>query len=392
MGNDGDIRRVLHIVSSMDRGGAETLIMNIYRNIDRSKIQFDFITHTKGNFDDEIISLGGKIHQISSLGKLGPINYIKELKRIMTLENYEAIHSHTDYQSGFPAIAARLSGIKKRLCHSHSNNWPKNKGVKEKLFLEALKALIKFSATNYCSCSIEAAEFLFGKRLLKKGKVEILNNGINIDEFLKENNCRESVLDELAIPRDAKIIGHVGKFSESKNHLFILKVLKKILVTNQNYVAVLVGDGPLKKGVESEAEKIGLIKNVRFLGVRSDIPRLMKTFDVFLFPSFFEGFGIATIEAQCSGTPCVVSDVVPRTTDMKLGLMSYINLKKDIEEWSNTVMCAAMLKRPSNEAIRQNFINSGYSIQENVPKWLSLYLKDDQLSVFDKLISEQGVN
>ena len=158
-------KRVLHIVSSMGRGGAETLIMNIYRNIDRRKVQFDFITHSQGNgdYDDEIKTMGGKIHCIPSLGNIGPFNYLKRLVALMSANDYIAIHAHTDYQSGFPALAAKICGIKNRICHSHSNNWLKNKGIKEWLILKNLQVMIRFSATKFCSCSEEAAEFIFGK-------------------------------------------------------------------------------------------------------------------------------------------------------------------------------------------------------------------------------------
>ncbi|WML45824.1 glycosyltransferase family 1 protein [Neobacillus sp. PS3-40] len=378
MENGKSLKRILHIVSSMDRGGAETLIMNIYRNLDRSKIQFDFVTHTKnkGDFDEEIISLGGNIQQISSLGESGPIRYFKELKRIMASNHYVAIHSHTDYQSGFPALAAKVCGIKKRVCHSHSNNWSKNSGFKDKFILKVLQILIKFSATNFCSCSKEAAEFLFGKKMVDQCKVDILNNGIDINQFLSIQNSRDSVIQELNLPKEVKIVGHVGRFSQSKNHFFLLKILKHIVETDPTFVALLVGDGPLKNQIEKEAEKLGLLKNIRFLGVRADIPRLMKAFDVFLFPSLFEGFGIVTLEAQCAGTPCVVSNGVPIATDMGLDLMSFISLKEDLTMWSKKIKSAILLNRPTDETISRNFIKNGFSIHDNVPKWVSLYLKE----------------
>ncbi|EKN69402.1 group 1 glycosyl transferase [Neobacillus bataviensis LMG 21833] len=376
-------KRVLHIVSSMDRGGAETLLMNIYRNMDRGKVQFDFITHSarKGDFNDEIIFLGGKIFQISSLGEIGSVLYLKELKKIMSKNNYIAIHSHTDYQSGFPALAAKICGIQKRICHSHSNDWPQGKSYRARLTLKVLQTLIKMTATNYCSCSIEAAEFMFGKKAVAQGKVEILKNGIDINQFIHLNSSRDSVIQELNLPEKVKIIGHVGRFSESKNHLFILNVLKKVIEKDSAFVALLIGDGPLKGQIEKEAERLGILKNIRFLGVRADIPRLMKAFDVFLFPSLFEGFGIVTLEAQCAGTPCIVSDEVPKTTDMGLNLITYVSLEEDLTTWSKEINRAILMKRPDKKMINNHFIKYGFSIQENVPRWLSLYLKDNSTGI-----------
>ncbi|NHC43069.1 glycosyltransferase family 1 protein [Bacillus sp. MM2020_1] len=367
--------RVLHIVSTMDRGGAETLLMNVYRNLDRSKCQFDFITHTttKGDFDDEIISLGGEIIQIPSLGELGPAGYVKELIKIMSKKKYVAVHSHTDYQGGFPALAAKICGIEKRICHSHSNNWPLRKGFKSLLTLKSLQTLIRATATNYCSCSNEAAEFLFGKKLVRRGQVNILKNGIEIQSFFNLGDCRKSVIEELELPEDVKIIGHVGRFSESKNHLFIITLLHKLMEEDSSFVVLLVGDGPLRNRIKEEAERLGVLQNLRFLGVREDIPRLMKAFDVFLFPSLFEGFGIVMLEAQCAGTPCVVSDTVPKMTDMGLNLVSFINLENDLNVWSQVLIKNSILKLKDSQTIASHIKNYGYSIQENIPNWLSLY-------------------
>ncbi|MBO0958854.1 glycosyltransferase family 1 protein [Neobacillus sp. MM2021_6] len=360
----------------MERGGAETLIMNIYRNLDRSKIQFDFISHSnkQGDYEKEILELGGRIFKIPSLGQLGPFAYLKELVKIMSANSFIAVHSHTDFQGGFPALAAKISGVKKRICHSHSTNWNKGNRYSEKWILRVLQTIIKFSATHYCSCSNEAAEFLFGKHILNKGKVSILKNGINLTQFSNiDINSKESVFDELELPRNSRILGHVGRFSDSKNHMFILKILKKLVDEDNCFVALLIGDGPLKESIEKEAERLGVLKNIRLLGVREDIPRLMKAFDVFLFPSQFEGFGIVALEAQCAGTPCVISDAVPQTTDMGLGLTSYVSLDKGIEIWCSEVKAALNKERPDSRLINEKISNRGYNIENNLNNWIDLY-------------------
>ncbi|MFD0829846.1 glycosyltransferase family 1 protein [Neobacillus sp. M.A.Huq-85] len=360
----------------MDRGGAETLIMNIYRNLDRTKFQFDFVVHSNkvNDFEEEIIKLGGKTFKISSLGQLGPYNYIKELMKIMKSNHYIAIHSHTDYQSGFPALAAKLSGVKKRICHSHSNNWPNGGHFRDKVSLKVLQKIIQLSATNYCSCSKEAAQFLFGKKLVDSGKVGIFKNGINISEFTKiEADSRNSVIQELNLPKDAKILGHVGRFSDSKNQIFLLNLLKKLLKEDERYYALLIGDGPLKEQLEAEAGRLGVIEHVKFMGVRTDIPRLMKAFDVFLFPSKFEGFGIVVLEAQSSGAPCVLSSAVPKMTDMGLGLTTFIDLKEGLDIWCQKVKDAINKERPNSSFILETISEKGYNIRSNVNEWIDLY-------------------
>lgn len=371
-----EIRRVLHIVSAMDRGGAETLIMNIYRNLDRTKIQFDFVVHSNkmNDFEEEIVKLGGKIFKIQSLGQLGPFNYVKELIKIMKSNHYIAIHSHTDYQSGFPALAAKLSGVKKRICHSHSNNWPNRGQFKEKMSLKVLQKIIQLSATNYCSCSKEAAQFLFGNKLVNSERVRIFKNGIDIRDFTKmEVNSRNNVIHELKLPKDVKIIGHVGKFSDSKNQIFILNLLKKLLKEDERYCALLIGDGPLKAQMEAEADRLGILDHVKFLGVREDIPKLMRAFDVFLFPSKFEGFGIVVLEAQSAGTPCVLSASVPKMTDVGLGLTTFVDLKESLDVWCHKVKESIEKERPSSGFIVETISEKGYNIQSTINEWVELY-------------------
>lgn len=373
-------KRVLHIVSAMNRGGAETLLMNIYRSIDRDTVQFDFVSHRNEqcDYDEEIVALGGKIYRTSSLGQVGPFLYMKELRKIMSNDQYVAVHIHTDYQGGFAAVAAKMNGIQKRICHSHSNDWPQGSGVRAKVILKVLQSIIKYAGTDYCACSIEAARFLFGEKLIRN-KVKVMKNGIDPRQFIDVNISDSThVRKELDIPDGAKIIGHIGHFSESKNHTFILQVLKEILKREKNFIAVLVGEGPLKTSVELEAKNLGVYNNIRFLGVRTDIPKLMKMFDVFLFPSLFEGFGIVTLEAQCSGTPCVVADTIPKNTDMGLGLMSFVSLDESLEIWSKEIYKALKLERPEKQFIIDSISYRGFDIRSNIPEWLSLYDLDDR--------------
>ena len=180
-------------------------------------------------------------------------------------------------------------------------------------------------------------------------------------------------MQELQLSEDVITIGHVGKFSPSKNQMFILQILERLVREDNRFTALLVGDGPLKKQIETEAEKLGILKNIRFLGVREDIPRLMRAFDVFLFPSLFEGFGIVTVEAQSVGTPCVLSDTVPKSTDMGLGLVKYINLDENLEVWCEEIKKALLIERPRSSRIIAQISKKGYNIQHNVSDWLHLY-------------------
>ncbi|HFK1765858.1 glycosyl transferase family 1 [Bacillus wiedmannii] len=368
-------KRVLHIVSAMDRGGAETLLMNVYRNIDREIVQFDFVSHKseESDYDKEIIALGGKIHRISSLGQLGPLSYIKELVKVMSDNQYVAAHAHTDYQGGIVAIAAKIAGIKIRICHSHSNNWPMGSGIKGKVLLSFLRTVITYVGTNYCACSVESARFLFQKNI-DNSKVKIMKNAIDINQFVNVNiQDDNTVRDEFNIPVEKKVIGHIGRFSESKNHIFILKVFNEVLKYDPNFMLVLVGDGPLKNSIELESKRLGIYEKVRFLGVRKDIPRIIRMFDVFLFPSLFEGFGIVALEAQCAGVPCVVANTITKNVDMGLGIISFVSLDENLKIWSVEIQRVLEKEKLNTEIIADTISKLGFDIKSNIPEWLLLY-------------------
>ncbi|EJR65189.1 hypothetical protein IIO_01373 [Bacillus cereus VD115] len=368
-------KRVLHIVSAMDRGGAEALLMNVYRNIDREIVQFDFVSHKSEecDYDKEIIALGGKIHRISSLGQVGPFSYIKELVKVMSSNQYVAAHAHTDYQGGFVAIAAKIAGIKIRICHSHSNNWPMGSGIKGKVLLSFLRTIIAYAGTNYCACSVESARFLFSKNI-DNSKVKIMKNAIDTNQFVNANiQDSNKVRDEFDIPVEKNVIGHIGRFSESKNHKFILKVFNEVLKYNPNFMLVLVGDGPLQDTIELESKRLGIYEKVRFLGVRKDIPRIIRMFDVFLFPSLFEGFGIVALEAQCAGVPCVVANTITKNIDMGLGIISFVSLDENLKTWSAEIQRILEKEKLNTEIIADTISKLGFDIKGNISEWLLLY-------------------
>jgi glycosyltransferase EpsF len=284
------------------------------------------------------------------------------------------VHAHTDYQGGVALLAAQLAGIANRVSHSHSSGWGKGSGLRSAALLKALQLLIRVSATEYCACSSEAARFLFGAALVRQDKVQLLKNGIDVRQFTGASaGDREAVRQELGLPREAKVLGHIGRFSASKNHRFLLQVLERAVRRDDSFHAVLVGDGPLKEEIEAEADRSGLRSHIRFLGVRPDIPRLLSAFDVFVFPSIFEGFGIAALEAQCAGVPCVVSETVPAEVDMGLGLVTFHSLEAGPDVWAAAVLRSATVTRPDPETRARSISQLGFDISRNMRDWLSLY-------------------
>lgn len=296
--------RILHVVTIMNRGGLETFIMNVYRSIDRQKVQFDFLVHRDevGDYDEEIRNLGGRIFKVKKFNPIS-ISYYKDLySKIKQNKSAAAIHVHMDCTSGVVLLVAKLVGIKVRIAHAHTASLDRNW---KRIVKILLKPLIKYFATNLFACGAAAGDFVFGKRI----KFEILNNGIDVDKFRFDGEMRAVVRRELGISNE-RVILHVGRFDEVKNQIYIVKNLCCYEKNNKNYCFLFVGDGVLKKQIEEFCVK-EKCKNVKFLGKRNDVNRLLQAADLFVFPSLYEGVSLAIIEAQASGLFCLINDQIP---------------------------------------------------------------------------------
>lgn len=318
----GSPLRVLHVVVNMNRGGAETLLMNLYRNIDRSKIQFDFLTCKEGVFDEEIMQLGGNVYRIPYITDVGHSNYLKGMTDFFKgYPQYQIVHSHMDKMSGYVLRAAKKAGVSVRIAHSHSTR--SEGGAAARIYKWYAGTMIPKYATDFVSCSREAAEWLFGN---KADRTIFLKNGIDLERFKFSQKVRESIRSELKIKEDQFVVGHVGRFSMPKNHSYLLEVFKEFLSYKKEAILLLVGDGPLLPEIKQKVEEMKITKNVKFLGSRSDVERILLAFDIFLFPSIFEGFPVSVIEAQASGLPCLISDSITKEIDMGLGLVHSLSL------------------------------------------------------------------
>lgn len=328
----GSPLRVLHAVVNMNRGGAETLIMNLYRNIDRRRVQFDFLTCKEGEFDDEIRRLGGKIHRIPYVSEVGHFKYVNGLNHFFEENSqYQIIHSHMDKMSGITLRAAKQAGIPIRISHSH--NTESEGGIAVRVYKWLAGKAIHSSATNFFACSEDAAKWLFANNY---GSSTILKNGIDVEKFLFSLDVRKQVREELKIDENACVFGHVGRFAYQKNHSFLLDVFKELSKELNNPKLILVGDGQLRTEMENKVKTLKLDKNVIFTGVRKDIHRMLQAFDYFVFPSLHEGLPVSLIEAQGAGLPCLISDHISQEVDMGLGLVHFLPLK-DKHSWVRKV-------------------------------------------------------
>lgn len=301
--------RILHVVSIMHRGGVETMLMNYYRNIDRNCVQFDFVEHgfEHNDYDDEIISLGGKIYNIPPKSE-GVMKSLHTIENIIRNEPYDIVHVHMDAMNSFALYAAKKGGARWRISHAHSSSMPPNP-IKDILYKLSIRALPRY-ANCYYSCSKISADYLY-QHVKGSVGIEYIHNAIDVDKFSYQQNIRDCIRGELKA-ENRYIIGHVGNFQYPKNHMFLLEVLKEYIKTDPNVFLLLCGEGDLRASIETKIEEYHLKSNVVLLGVCNHVQDYMQAFDIQLHPSFYEGFPVVTIEAQCSGLPLIVSDTITK--------------------------------------------------------------------------------
>ncbi|MDD9266516.1 glycosyltransferase family 1 protein [Paenibacillus sp. GCM10023248] len=358
----GNPIRILHVVVNMNRGGAETLLMNLYRNIDRTKVQFDFLTSKAGVFDAEITEMGGVIHRIPYVSDVGHAKYIQALDHFFAAHShYKVVHAHMDKMSGFVLRSAKKAGAPIRIAHSH--NTSSEGSMAAKAYKWVAGTFIRSCATHFLACSHKAAQWLFANR---GNQAVILKNGIESEKFAFSLEVREQVRQELSLPLDHYVVGHVGRFAHQKNHAFLIELFAKLNQEKKNTVLVLAGDGPLRAEMEKKVMMMDLQHQVRFLGVRSDITRLLQAFDMFVFPSLHEGLPVTLIEAQGAGLPCLISDEITQEVDMGIHLVERLPLR-DKSLWVDR-MKAVMTKNSPRQIPQMSLSNKGYDIK-NTAGW-----------------------
>ncbi|WP_440603778.1 glycosyltransferase family 1 protein [Bacillus sp. GB_SG_008] len=349
--------RILHVVVNMNRGGAETLIMNLYRNLDQSKVQFDFLTCKEGVFDEEIVELGGKVHRIPYITDVGHMGYMKALNTFFASHReYRIVHSHMDKMSGFVLRSAKKAGIPIRIAHSHSTS--SEGGFTAKMYKGYAGKFILPCATHLLACSNAAARWLF---TTKADTAKILKNGIACNKFSFSPEIRKEVRKELQLHQDSFVVGHVGRFAHPKNHSFLIDVFAQLIKLKPNSILLLAGDGPLRLSIEKKVEELNLRGSVKFLGIRSDINRLLQAFDAFVFPSIYEGLPVTLIEAQGAGLPCLISDAITKEVDLGINLVEYSPLT-DTTIWIEKIKHIAtrnLSRNVSDQALSQK----GYDIK-----------------------------
>ena len=372
--------RVLQVLTIMNRGGAETMIMNYYRAIDRSKVQFDFLLHRqeKGAYDDEIEALGGKIYR---LFPISPKNY-KAYKTavhdfLLKHKEYHIIHSHLNALSFIILKEAARLGVPVRIAHSHTSMFNLDmvtlisgkyrlSYLLKFLLQNLLKRKNNVYANHYFSCGNKAAIWLFGKN--RMDKVVIINNAIDTDNFTFNPHKSNDIKRRLNF-NSSLIVGHVGNFVPEKNHSFILKVFFELNKININSRLVLVGGGKMDE-LKSMAIKLGVENNVDFLGVREDVNNILQGMDIFIFPSTNEGLPVTLIEAQASGLKILASDSITEELNIT-GNIHFFSLNESPQLWAEQIIKLCQYHRTNTKEL---IIDGNYDIEYNAQKLQNFYL------------------
>ena len=359
--------RVLQILGIVANGGVEAVIMNYYRHIDKTKIQFDFVVHNDAdkNYIREAENLGAQIYKVTPYNK-NIFKFIFDIYKIIKKHHYQIVHCNMNALSGFALFAAYLANAKIRILHNHTTD---SKEEKLRSFIKRMLCpFAKLFANQYWACSNLAAEWMYGKKAVKDNKITIINNAIDLDKFKFDKEKREKFIKEFAL-KDCFVIGHVGRFMKQKNHEFLIDIFYEVIKRKENARLLLIGDGKLRSQIEAKVKELGISNKVIFLGNRNDVADLYNAMDVFVLPSLYEGLPVVGVEAQANGLSFICSTEVTKeillTDNIKL-----ISLQQPLKDWCNEIENDRRKEFNTNDELLKKF-----DIKQESKKLENLYLK-----------------
>ena len=361
--------RVLHMIASLDVGGSQTMMMNIYRSIDREKIQFDFVIDRPEEtyFADEIKALGGRVYTMSPFRGTNAGEIRRDWSNFFyTHPEYRILHSHVRSYASLYLPVARDHGVK-TIIHSHSTST--GGGIKGAV-KSVMQLPLRHQADVLMACSQDAGEWLFGKKACQSERFILLPNGIDTRLFAAAAKTREQYRRDLGL-EGKYVIGNVGRFYDVKNHTFLLDAFEKACEKDDRAMLLLVGVGPLMQETAKKAVDLGVAERVIMTGNRDDVPQLLGAMDVFAFPSLWEGLPMTVVEAQAAGLPCVLSDTITKEVDVS-PLVQYLPLG-DAEQWAD-----ALLTRRPREDAAEAVVKAGFDIRSSAARLTELYTRLDR--------------
>jgi glycosyltransferase involved in cell wall biosynthesis len=371
--------KVLHVVGILQRGGIETWLMHVLRNLNRKKIQVDFLVQIDlpGAYDEEVEALGCRIWKCP-LDRTAPWRYVRQFKEILRKGGpYEIVHSHVHFFSGFTLRIAQEMEVPVRIAHSHNDTSPVSKqiGWLRRQYLGLTQHWIDQYATVGLAASREAAQDLFGSHWENDQRWQLLYYGVDLNPFQATFENADAVRMELGIPTDAFVLGHVGRFDHQKNHKFLLEIVAEVCRRDPKAHLVMIGDGPLRSEIETRVAQSPYKDRIVFAGLRPDVPRLMRILmDIFLLPSFYEGLPLVGIEAQAAGLPIVLSDSITPELDAVPPLINRVSLQQPASVWAETIL--AVRSQPSDRSSHKGLLklqSSAFNITHSTMQLESVY-------------------
>ena len=364
--------RVLHVIGIMNRGGAETMIMNLYRHIDRSKVQFDFVENSRepAAFDEEILDLGGRIYRCPHYNGKNHFTYVKWWNDFFKAhpKEYPIVHGHLGSTAAIYLSIAKKYGAY-AIAHSHSSGT--DHSLRSYLY-QMMSYNTRNVADYFFACSEAAGKDRFGRKVISGDHYAVLNNAIDVNHFSYNSRVREVVRDELGIGQNQLVVSHIGRYTKEKNHEFILKIFSELRKLGLGARLLMIGDGTLRTHIMQMAEQASLSSDVIFTGVRSDVERLMQAMDVFVLPSLYEGLPVTMVEAQAAGLPCIISDKVPPECILTEGLVDVMPLSASPGAWAEKILAKRAIPRTDRRA---EIAAHGFDITTEAVKLQEFYLK-----------------
>ena len=360
--------KVLEAFDSLEiSGGVQAVVMNIFRAMDHEKVHMDFAVYEnpkENSYDQEIIHRGGKVIPVSNLSACGFGKFYQQFYNLLKQGNYDIVHAHNIHHNGLILLAAKNADVPIRISHSHQAFDERNTTFLRRMMVACLKIINNRVATRRVACSDLAGKFLYGKR-----PFEFLPNAVNLERFDIQES-KDELREKFGIPKEEKVLVHIGRFSLQKNQFFMIDIMNEL--RSENCILYMVGDGSLFDEFNNKVKEKQLEEKIKCLGLRNDVPRLLKMADCMLLPSIYEGLPMVAVEAQAIGCFSFLSDVITRQADLGLGLLEYLSIK-NASLWAEKIKDFAAGKPIPPSEIKQKMVERKFDVQANLSAWYQLY-------------------